>query len=204
MVGGYDDGYQKCPCFWGREPGSLVERLVYELRNDLKGLKVLDVGCGEGKNSIYLAEHGATVRAIDVSQYALTNAKQTWREPLPVTWECADVVTLPLPVDAYDIVIAYGLLHCLMSPAAISLTIRKLKSATKVDGYHVLCAFNNRFQDLSAHPGFYPCLIDHCDYLAAYEDWQIISQTDRDLRETHPHNEIIHTHSLTRILARRH
>ncbi len=60
--GGYEPGYQSCDCFWGSELASLVKTLALEL-GDFKGLKVLDAGCGEGKNAAFLAERGASVTA---------------------------------------------------------------------------------------------------------------------------------------------
>lgn len=38
---------------------------------DFKELKVLDMGCGNGRNSIYMAEQGAHVTAIDFSSVAI-------------------------------------------------------------------------------------------------------------------------------------
>jgi hypothetical protein len=28
LNGGYDDGYSRCPCFWGKSAGSLVQRFA--------------------------------------------------------------------------------------------------------------------------------------------------------------------------------
>ena len=59
--GGYDSGYRACPCFWGSDPGSLVSRLA-TIVPSFTGLQVLDAGCGEGKNAIFLAGKGAWLR----------------------------------------------------------------------------------------------------------------------------------------------
>jgi hypothetical protein len=66
-----------------------------------------------------------------------------------------------------------------------------------------MCAFNSRSQDLRAHPGFRPTLLDHASYERAFCGWNLIESSDRDLVERHPHNDIEHSHSLTRILAQR-
>ena len=49
LNGGYDDGYSRCARFWGRSPGSLVQRFIANVA--CKGLRILDLGCGEGKNA---------------------------------------------------------------------------------------------------------------------------------------------------------
>ncbi len=53
--------------------GDLVE-------SDFSGLKVLDLGCGEGKNALYFAERGAEVVGIDISRVAIESARQSARE----------------------------------------------------------------------------------------------------------------------------
>jgi tellurite methyltransferase len=200
--GGYEDGYRACPCFWGNEPGSLVRALCPHV-TDFNGLRVLDVGCGEGKNAAFLASRGAKIDAVDISLRAIQNGMRHWPKDIRIRWAVGDVRSLELPQDKYDIVIAYGFLHCLSSTAEIRTVLARLQSATRHSGFHVVCAFNSRKQELQAHPGFAPSLLSHGDYLKAYSSWQVALVSDSDLTERHPHNMVEHTHSLTRILVRK-
>jgi ubiquinone/menaquinone biosynthesis C-methylase UbiE len=200
--GGYDDGYKSCSCFWGREPGSLIRKLE-EVMPSFEGALILDAGCGEGKNAAYLAGRGAIVRAIDISPHAIENAIREFGSVQNVSWEIGDVRELQLTDEGYQAVIAYGIMHCLINQTEVQPTISKLQRATKVGGYNIVCAFNNRFQDLSAHPDFAPTLLDHIFYVNCYADWELVYVSDSDLTETHPNNNIVHTHSMTRILARK-
>lgn len=204
MSGGYDDGYKRCRCFWGKEPGSLLTTLC-TLVPDVSRMRVLDVGCGEGKNAIFMARKGAIVRAIDCSRLALANAEQAWGR-LPETnckWELGDIRNLPLRACAYDLIIAYGLLHCLSDSETIHNVVRKLQNATAPKGFNILVAFNSRHQELEAHPNLNPCLLPHATYEALYAEWKLMVSTDTDLKETHPHNMLAHSHSMTRILAQK-
>lgn len=201
MDGGYDIGYKACACFWGREPGSLVHKLQ-EVVGGFDYLSVLDVGCGEGKNAAYLAARGASVRALDISQYAIANAKSTWPDTSSIVWEVADIRRIELGLSQYDIVLAYGLLHCMRGRDEIAEVIHKIQVATRPGGYNIVCALNDREQDLTAHPGFQPCLLPHDYYTSLYHHWSLLECTDSDLVESHPHNQIVHTHSLTRFIAR--
>lgn len=204
MTGGYDDGYRACGCFWGHEPGSLLTRLVTSLQS-VGSLRALDAGCGEGKNAVYLAAQGANVIAADISPWAIINAHALHRDAKAnrVAWVVSDVGTLRLPSESFDIVVAYGLLHCQPDVASLIRLVDLLKVSTRAGGHHVVCTFNGRYQDLRAHPGFSPTLLAHADILSLYSDWQIVEESDRDLVETHPHNNIEHTHSMTRLIARR-
>ena len=82
-------------------------------------------------------------------------------------------------------------------------TLASLQNATRTGGHFALCTFNSRRQDLTAHPGFNPYLTVHSEYLSAFSTWEIIAESDSDLTERHPHNNVEHTHSLSRIVARK-
>lgn len=202
MDGGYDVGYKDCPCFWGVDPGSLVKRLTAKL-GTVEDLLVLDAGCGEGKNAVYLANLGAKVYAIDISKFAIANARTAWPTIHKITWDVADIRDISFPKEEYDIVIAYGLLHCMAKSQEIMMVVSALQEATKRGGYNLICSFNSRYHELSAHNGFSPCFTDHETYLELYRGWEIIESSDSDLTEVHPHNNLRHTHSMTRIIARK-
>lgn len=201
MTGGYDDGYAACPCFWGRDPGSLVARLEGMIPS-FDGMHVLDVGCGEGKNAAYLADRGAVVEAMDVSALALANARAAWGES-SVRWVHGDVRLASFDAARHDLVIAYGILHCLETPEQVSKTIRRLQDTTASGGWNIVCAFNDRRQELHAHPGFTPTLCSHEWLVAHYDGWRVAYCSDEDLAESHPTNNILHVHSMTRILAQK-
>jgi tellurite methyltransferase len=199
--GGYEEGYAACCCFWGRDPGSLVTRLLGKLP-DVTAFHVLDAGCGEGKNAHAFAKRGAKVTAVDCSALALHNALIAWPGQA-IEWVQADVRSLAWTSGEFDVVIVYGLLHCFQNYSEIETVVSRLQDSTRVGGRHVLCSFNARWQDLSAHKGFMPCLISHEAYLKLYSSWTIEEASDDDLHETHPHNCIQHVHSLTRLIARK-
>lgn len=202
MNGGYDQGYLSCPCFWGATPGSLVSRLD-KLLNYSSDISILDIGCGEGKNAIFFARKGVNVKGIDISEAGLSNACKSWPDYESVEWLCADIRKTDLPYNTYNVVIAYGLFHCLENPKEIRNEIRKMQISTKTGGYNLLCAFNDRHQNLTAHPGFFPTLMSHEFYKNMYSEWDLIYISDQDLHETHPHNNIPHSHALTRLIARK-
>lgn len=198
--GGYDDGYRQCPCFWGIQPASMLLELS-RLIGSFEGRAVLDVGCGEGKNAGFCASKGARVLALDMSSVAIGKAQRFWGAS-SIDWKIADVREIEFPSSGFDIVIAYGLFHCLSSDSDIRKVVQKLQLATKKGGYHVVCAMNDRSQDLEAHPGLDPCLLSHRRYMSLYQHWTVLVEVDTDLHEVHPHNCIPHRHSMTRLIAR--
>ncbi len=201
IQGGYDDGYSSVPCLWGTEPGSLVKLLLSTLEPNEK-LRVLDLGCGEGKNAAALARLKFEVDAVDCSVLAIENGKRAFPS-LGIRWCNQDALEYECGEAKYDVVICYGLFHCLRTVGAAEHLLTLVQRATRRGGRNAICAFNDRSQDLSAHPGFDPLLLPHEWYSEKYSKWCIEHVSDADLHETHPHNGIPHHHSMTRILARK-
>lgn len=198
----YEDGYRRCPCFWGSEPGSLVRELPTFL--DLTGRRVLDLGAGEGKNAYFCGAHGAEVVAIELSDTAIRHGKRHFGESERVTWIRADALDYRFDAGAFDVIISYGLTHCLPSADAITDLVCRMQIGVPVGGFNVVCAFNARYHELDrAHPGLKPTLVAHAVYAEMYSTWRLHKCTDTDLRESHPSNGIWHTHSMTRLIAER-
>ncbi|HVC63047.1 MAG TPA: class I SAM-dependent methyltransferase [Acetobacteraceae bacterium] len=71
---------------------------------DLRGLKVLDLGCGFGWFCRWARAQGATeVRGIDVSERMLTRAQATTRDDA-IAYARADMELLELPPASFDLV----------------------------------------------------------------------------------------------------
>ena len=68
----WEEHYSATPQVWS---GRVNARLA-EIAPTLDGSRALDLGCGEGADAIWLAEHGWTVVAVDVSTTALTRARE--------------------------------------------------------------------------------------------------------------------------------
>ncbi|MDQ1130822.1 bifunctional NAD(P)/FAD-dependent oxidoreductase/class I SAM-dependent methyltransferase [Microbacterium sp. SORGH_AS_0888] len=70
------------------------------------GRTSLDLGCGEGADVIWLAEHGWSARGVDISSVAVARATEAARERgVPARFESADLSTWE-PEDTVDLVTA--------------------------------------------------------------------------------------------------
>ena len=99
----WDDRYADMEQLWSGHPNST---LVAEVQ-DLPGGRALDVGCGEGADAIWLAEHGWDVTALDVSRVALDRAAgQAELRRVTVRWLHAGLVAAALPPASFDLVTA--------------------------------------------------------------------------------------------------
>jgi SAM-dependent methyltransferase len=80
---------------------------------NLRG-RALDLGCGTGTNSIYLAQHGFTVVGVDFSARAIATARaKARRAGVAVAFHVADVTRLDFLRESFDFVLDIGCLHTL-------------------------------------------------------------------------------------------
>lgn len=97
----WNERYASKELLWSTGPNELFAR---EIQN-LKPGTALDVGCGEGRNALWLAEQGWQVTAIDFSDTAIDKARQIAKKRgVTVNWIIEDVATYPLTTGAYDLV----------------------------------------------------------------------------------------------------
>lgn len=108
----YDGGTTK-----GYVRGLATRRLIeaaYASNGAVKGIKVLDAGCGQGELSVYLACCGFTVVGVDVSSVVCVQARQL-AAAIGVSDRCTflaeDLTKLPLADASIHYVIGHAALH---------------------------------------------------------------------------------------------
>jgi SAM-dependent methyltransferase len=110
-----------------------ASRAFYEeyLSQHSPGKTVLEYGCGPGSAAFFLAERGATVTGIDISEVAIRQAKEQGdRISSPgVTFRTMDAEALEFADDSFDIVCGTGILHHLDVERAFSEIARVLRPA---------------------------------------------------------------------------
>jgi SAM-dependent methyltransferase len=86
-----------------RWSGRLNGRLVAEVATLKPGL-ALDVGYGEGADAIWLARRGWTVTAIDISDVAVSRAREAAeRAVAAVEWVRGDALQTPFAARSFDL-----------------------------------------------------------------------------------------------------
>ncbi|CAM5361685.1 hypothetical protein SALBM135S_08430 [Streptomyces alboniger] len=99
----WDDRYTERQQLWsGRPNGALVAEVA-----GLTPGRVLDVGCGEGADAVWLARGGWDVTALEVSGVALERAAGHARDAgVTVHWVHAGLTEAALPPASFDLVSA--------------------------------------------------------------------------------------------------
>ncbi|HEY0003161.1 MAG TPA: class I SAM-dependent methyltransferase [Pyrinomonadaceae bacterium] len=92
-------------------------RFILKHLGDVKGKRLLDLGCGAGENSVYFAEQGAECTASDFSPGMVEVAlKLAERHGVRIEGRVINAMKIDFPDNTFDIVYAANLLHHLPDP----------------------------------------------------------------------------------------
>jgi SAM-dependent methyltransferase len=99
----WDRRYAGDELIWTAEPNRM---LVTEVGTIVPG-RALDLGCGEGRNAVWLARQGWSVTAVDFSDVGLDKGRRLAdAHAVTVDWVLADLRTYAPEAGFYDLVVA--------------------------------------------------------------------------------------------------
>lgn len=113
---------------------------IQEQLGDVRGLRVLDLGCGAGEAAVWFAKQGAHVVAADISTgfldlvHRVAKLHGTQLETLSV-----DADALHLPPDSFDVVYAGNLLHHVGLESTLTQIHGCLKPGGRLVSWDPLC-----------------------------------------------------------------
>ncbi|KKT28986.1 hypothetical protein A3G55_00460 [Candidatus Giovannonibacteria bacterium RIFCSPLOWO2_12_FULL_44_25] len=91
---------------WGKYPPEVLVRFVarnYYAAPDRSKIKILDLGCGTGAATWYMAREGFSVVGIDGSKTAIKIARRRFKaEKLKADFKIGDIVKLDWPDNYFD------------------------------------------------------------------------------------------------------
>lgn len=131
-----------------------LESIPQKLR-EYNAKTVLDLGCGSGWLSIYLARQGFSVTGVDIAEQAI-NLARTWaeQENLKATFDTGDISSMTYAEAGFDAVVANSIFEHLTLDLAQE-TVAELETLLKPGGIFFGC-----FDLVGTGPGEYFELAD--------------------------------------------
>lgn len=167
---------------------------LLEAIGDINGKNLLELGCGLGIFSTYLAKKGAIVFGIDISVEAVKAAKMINELNGTSCHFCeGDIANLPYGCDTFDCVVGVAVLHHLSKPDVVETMIQVkkiLKNGGKavflepIENSRCFSLFQNLFPAGKKTSGYYrPSILNRKawnKYLSEMEDRDMTTQELKD------------------------
>ncbi|MCX6804281.1 MAG: class I SAM-dependent methyltransferase [Candidatus Diapherotrites archaeon] len=108
-----------------------------------KGIRVLEVGCGEGHHSIFLARHGLNILAIDSSRKAIEFAKENVsKENIPVEFSQPDYHEIHKLKEKFDFIFDWRFLHEITNENDRIKYLEEISQHLKPNGMYLSVSFS--------------------------------------------------------------
>lgn len=108
--GKWNRRYAEKGFYLGRDPSQYLAGNINLIMSLTTGRKALDIACGEGRNTIFLAKNGFSVTGLDISQEGLAKG-EIWakREGANIDFLCTDLEVYEFS-ETYDLIINFNFL----------------------------------------------------------------------------------------------
>jgi len=128
--------------------------------------RALDIACGQGRNSLYLAELGFEVVAMDISPVALDEGrKRAELTQLRIDWRQTDLEAIRLDEAAYDLIVNFNYLQRSL--------ILQIKRAVRTGGHIIFETYLIDQKELG-HPKNPDYLLRHNELLEHFHEFRIL------------------------------
>jgi tellurite methyltransferase len=200
MTNQYEQKYSNASFYWGKEPSRFCFRIL-ELLPPTRPMRLLDAGCGEGRNAVFFARNGYRVTAFDLAESGVEKTKRLAEEAdLQVDVFRADILEYRLR-QPFDVIFCHGCLQYI-PPALRQSHFEHYKQNTTVGGLNFMSAFVKKpfiekapDAETTAHPWLSGELFTH------YHDWrfEFCTETIFDCMSS----GVPHKHAMDQLIARR-
>lgn len=196
----YEDEYKTPDYYWGTVPNSACYQ-VLQLMPPARRLKLLDVGCGEGKDAVFFARNGYDVSAFDISDAGIEKTRRLADQAgVHVHVFKADILDYRLDTH-FDIIFSSGVLHYI-KPEYREEILANYRQYTNPNGLHVLNVFVSKpfiapppEKEPNAYTWYSGELTTH------YRDW-LIRESSEIVFDCNS-SGIPHQHAMTKLIAQK-
>lgn len=165
----YEEWYKTDEYYWGIKPSSLCLKIL-ELLPPEKPYSVLDIGCGEGKDAVFLAKCGYRVSAFDIANSGIEKGKRLMESSNTfVDFFVCDINEYRLD-KKYDILFSSGVLHYI-KPELKKEIFRNYKENTEIGGINAMNVFVDKPFIAPPPEKEESCLWKSGEIFTLYSDW---------------------------------
>ena len=152
-----------------------VHSEVLEALQTVQPCKALDLGCGQGRNALFLAQHGFDVTAVDQNELSLEILQSiVEQEDLEMPVGIYDINSASIG-QTYDFIVSTVVLMFLQEDR-IPAIIKNMQEQTSIGGYNlIVCAMDTEDYPCSVH---FPFTFKEGELANYYKDWELVKYNE--------------------------
>jgi tellurite methyltransferase len=187
-----------------KEPNKLLSMILPQLKS---GSEFLDLGCGRGADSIFMAEKGFQVTAVDHSAEVINNLQKILEKnellKNRIKLFCQDIGVFEIEKNKYQIINVSNSLQFLDKDDGFKV-IERIKENLPVGGLVVLKGFTTGDAFYQKPNNKNNCCFEPEELKKIFSDLEIIFYEEKTIDEPgHPGYEEPHQHQVVRMVAKK-
>ena len=189
---------------WGSKPNELLRKIFERLDADSE---FLDLGCGQGRDSLFMLQKGFRVTAVDSSQEGIGKIRECARlNNLPssgISLFCEDIATFNIIKDKYAVINVFNSLQFLLKKEAVKL-IGRIKEAKKDKGYIIISGFTIDDPLYKKTSNSNRCFFELQELKKIFSDFNIIFYEEKIIEDKgHSGSPKLHAHGMVEMIAQK-
>lgn len=135
----YDNVYKKNKNFCGQKPSKLLVEII---KKSSEGKEALDLGCGQGRDSFYMARKKFNVIAVDNSKIAISQIKKSAKQKniKNIRTICKDIAKFKIAPNIFSLINCQNALQFLPKKYALRV-IENIKKNILPGGFISIASF---------------------------------------------------------------
>ena len=152
-----------------------VHSEVLEAMQTVQPCKALDLGCGQGRNALFLDQHGFDVTAVDQNELSLEILQSiVEQEDLEMPVGIYDINSASIG-QTYDFIVSTVVLMFLQADR-IPAIIQNMQEQTSIGGYNlIVCAMDTEDYPCSVN---FPFTFKEGELANYYQDWELVKYNE--------------------------
>jgi tellurite methyltransferase len=194
----YNKLYKQNKNVWGEQPNKLLEMIWQDVD---PGSHVLDLGCGQGRDALFLAKKNFKVIAIDSAQSGIDGLNKfiTENKLDNIQAACKNIEDFIIEPDKYSIINAMNIFQFLDKGDSLNM-IKNIQASLKLDGFVIIAGFSVDDSSFKEGKGFF----DKNELNELFSNFKIVFYKEITVEDPgHPGYEKPHQHHVVRLIAQK-
>ncbi len=189
---------------WGTQPNELLQKIYEHLK---VGSYFLDLGCGQGRDSLFMLKNGFKIDTVDNSQEGINKIKEFAQSNnlslVNINLFCSDIRNFNILKNKYDIINAFNSLQFLPKKETLKI-IENIKNNIKGEGYVIISAFTTDDPLYKKMNTEKRCFFEPQELKNIFFDFHIIEYKEKIIEDKgHPGSPEPHQHGVVKIIAQK-
>jgi len=191
--------YSKYKNIWGDKPNKLLLSALQYL--DIKK-EVLDLGCGQGRDALFLSSLGFTVTAVDSSQEGIEIINiEAKNRKLKLNTTCQRVENFKVQSNKYGLIQLNNVLHFLSYDDGLKV-LKNVKDKIIANGIVVVSNFTIFDESKLLKKGQF--FVGKNQLASLFSDFEVLFYEEKTFHNNgHKGDETPHSHHIAKIIARK-